>query len=103
MTWLLVALGLLIASGALAGVLGRARISSAVGVGGAVAAAVLGLVPAIRVLAGGPIESRSLPWHVPLASFTIELDALSAFFVVPILALSALAAIYGGSYLKTYE
>jgi len=48
------------------------------------------------VLLGHPAESLRLPWSVPLASFSLEIDALSAFFLVAIFGLSALAAAYGG-------
>jgi formate hydrogenlyase subunit 3/multisubunit Na+/H+ antiporter MnhD subunit len=37
-----------------------------------------------------------------LGSFSIALDPLSAFFVVPVLGLCALAALYGAQYLETY-
>ena len=36
---------------------------------------------------------------LPYGAFYVEVDALSAFFLIPILGLSALAAIYGGEYL----
>ncbi|MFI5315169.1 MAG: proton-conducting transporter membrane subunit [Myxococcota bacterium] len=43
-----------------------------------------------------------LPWSVPGGSLSFGLDPLSAFFLVPVLGLSALAAIYGRAYLATY-
>src|SRR5262249_57181227 len=59
-------------------------------------------VPALRIVFGGPVQSVYWYWPVPYASFAVELDALSAFFVIPILGLTALAAIYGSQYLQAY-
>ncbi|MFI5460555.1 MAG: proton-conducting transporter membrane subunit [Isosphaerales bacterium] len=42
-------------------------------------------------------------WDAPHGAFYVGLDALSAFFLLPVLGLSALAAIYGGSYLLPYR
>ena len=36
------------------------------------------------------------PWDVPHGNFRIGLDMLGAFFLLPVLVLSALAAVYGG-------
>src|SRR5512140_2488369 len=69
--------------------------STAIGVGGAVVGAAVGLVPVTRVLLGAPAEALHLGWDVPLGAFAVELDALSALFLLPVLALSALAAVYG--------
>jgi formate hydrogenlyase subunit 3/multisubunit Na+/H+ antiporter MnhD subunit len=101
---LLVALGILVlgAVSALAASL-RPRCSTALGAGTAVLGGVLGIVPAVKALAGGAPEALRLPWPVPFGSFAVELDALSAFFLIPILALSALAAVYGGPYLLAYR
>ncbi len=38
-----------------------------------------------------------------MGSFSIGLDGLSAFFLLPILVLSALAAVYGGAYLQAHH
>ncbi|MDE2293430.1 MAG: oxidoreductase, partial [Elusimicrobia bacterium] len=46
------------------------------------------------LLGGGPVELR-LPWSVPLGSFHVGLDALSSFFLVLVLLVSALCAVYG--------
>ena len=100
MTVLLVAIAILVGSG-LAALLGQrsARFASGVGVGGAVAGCLVGLFPAIRVLLGGGADSVRWAWAVPYGAFYVEVDALSAFFLIPILGLSALASIYGGEYL----
>jgi len=68
-----------------------------------VVACVVGLVPAVRALSGGPAPPVSLAWDATHGPFVVGLDALSAFFLVPVLGLSALAAVYGGSYLLPYR
>ena len=65
--------------------------------------AALGLVPTLRVLGGGPPESVRLAWDASHGAFCVGLDALSAFFLLPVLGLSALAAVYGGNYLLAYR
>jgi hydrogenase-4 component B len=97
--FLLLSIAILAVSG-FAALLGRsARIATGIGVGGAVIGCAIGLIPALGVLLGGEVESLHLAWSVPYGSFFVQLDALSAFFIVVILAISALAAIYGGEYL----
>jgi len=64
-------------------------------------AAISGCIPAIQVLAGGPALQLRHPWPVPFGEFFIQLDALSAWFMVPMLLLSALCAIYGVGYLRS--
>src|SRR3990172_552721 len=100
-TFLLVALGVLSGSGLLALISGRS--AAIVGAGGAVVGCVLGLVPAVVALTTGVVSSVRAPWQVPGGSFFVELDALSAFFLLPILGLSALAALYGSAYLSAYR
>jgi formate hydrogenlyase subunit 3/multisubunit Na+/H+ antiporter MnhD subunit len=79
------------------------RMATAVGAGGAALGCAAGLAPALRVLLGGPPESLCLAWDASHGAFCVELDALSAFFLLPVLGLSALAAVYGGSYLLAYR
>jgi hydrogenase-4 component B len=74
---------------------------SVVAAASVVIAAVLGLIPAVQVLAGGPVQQLRYPWPVPFGEFFIQLDALSAWFLVPTLLLSALCAIYGVGYLRS--
>jgi formate hydrogenlyase subunit 3/multisubunit Na+/H+ antiporter MnhD subunit len=98
---LLLALALLAVSGFLALLTGsRPRLATLLGTSGAVAGCVLGLVPAWQALF---LEEtgfqRHWAWDVPYGSFALDLDPLSAFFLLPILGLSALAAIYGSQYL----
>ena len=73
------------------------------GVAGPVLACGIGLIPAIQVLSGSAIDPIHASWSMPLGSFSIGLDGLSAFFLLPILGLGALSAIYGLGYLRPYR
>ncbi len=96
MTLLLTTLGVLVAGGVLALAAGKnPKVCTALGAGSAVAAGVLGLIPVLEALARGTTTSFRRDWGVPYGSFTIELDSLSAVFLIPVLVLSALAAISG--------
>ena len=100
----LAAVVLLLASGGAAWLTQRSfRWSTGCAVSGAVTASALGVVPAMRVLLGAPPELLHLPWNVPYGAFFVEVDALSAFFLLPIFVLSALAAVYGVEYLRAYR
>jgi hydrogenase-4 component B len=88
--------------------LGRTGVACAVlatlcGAGGAVLACTLAIAPTVRVLGGGPPEAARLTWDAAHGAFAVELDPLGAFFLVPVLLLSALAAVYGGNYLLAYR
>ncbi|MDK9701352.1 MAG: proton-conducting transporter membrane subunit [bacterium] len=76
------------------------KLSNGFGLGGAITGSALGLLSAILFLTSPlPVESVRLPWSVPYGSFYIELDALSAFFLLPIFLLTGLSAVYGARYL----
>lgn len=79
------------------------RLATALGAGGTTAGCMLGLLPTLHILLGGAPTSVRLAWDVPHGAFCVELDALSAFFLLPVLGLSALAALYGASYLFAYR
>jgi formate hydrogenlyase subunit 3/multisubunit Na+/H+ antiporter MnhD subunit len=100
----LTALGVLVATGLAALALGsRPRLATLAGAGGAVAGSSLGIVPAARAALGAPAESLRAAWSVPHGSFSVEIDALSGFFLLPVLVVSAVAAVYGASYLRAWE
>lgn len=104
MLLILLAVCVLFSSGFLSLLLGRnAHHATVVGVGGAVLGCLIGLVPAVSVLLTGQVETLRLAWPVPFGSFFVQMDALSAFFLLPILVLSLSAAIYGGEYLMAYR
>ena len=82
---------------------GRPSRAQDAGAYGAVAASIAGLIPSVQTLLSGRTETLSLPWPVPLGSFSLTLDPLSAFFLVPVFTLTALSAVYGVDYLKAYS
>jgi hydrogenase-4 component B len=103
-TGLLLAMAILLAGAVAVLLLSRVgRNLSVLGAGAVVVAAVVGCIPAIQVLLGGPVEQFHFPWPVPFGEFFIELDPLSAWFLVPTLLLSALSAIYGVGYLRPWQ
>jgi formate hydrogenlyase subunit 3/multisubunit Na+/H+ antiporter MnhD subunit len=101
MPLLLAALALIVAGAAVALGLRRSPdlaawcASSALAVG-----AVAGLVPVMQVLLGGPTLSFSGPWPMPNGAFLVELDPLSAFFLVPVFVVAGLGGLFGREYLK---
>ncbi|MBI3757163.1 MAG: hypothetical protein HY267_04220 [Deltaproteobacteria bacterium] len=99
----LVALGVFVTSGCAALAASRsARWATILGVGGVITGSALGLFPTCSVLLGAPMLSLRVPWQVPFGAFFVELDALSAFFLLPTFLLAALAAVYGGEYMLTH-
>lgn len=81
----------------------RGRWPGTVGAVGIVAACACGMVPAARIAFGAPAQSLRIAWQVPYGSVFLGLDALSAFFLLPIFLICALAAIYGTDYLQAYQ
>ena len=79
------------------------RAVSILGAGGTVVGCLIGLVPTVLVLFGFPVEPMEFQWDPAHGHFRVDLDLLSAFFLLPILGLSALATIYGGNYLLAYR
>ena len=76
------------------------RAAHAVGSTGVAAASLAGLAAAVTALALGDSSAVSLPWNPVIgASFSFGFDPISGFFLLPIFAVSALAAIYGAGYL----
>jgi hydrogenase-4 component B len=98
------ALALLCAGAILAFLFSRwPAVSTFFGVAAAIAGGMAGFVSAMRVFFRGGNETLVLPWAIPYGSFSLGLDALSAVFLLPIFALSAIAAVYGAQYLWSYR
>jgi len=73
-----------------------------VGAGSAVLGSLAGLYAVITSLMAGATPVLAHAWSVPFGAFSVGLDGLSAFFLLPTLALIGLAAVYGGEYLLSY-
>jgi len=102
-TTFLASLALALGGGFFALVLSRfPRASSACAVIGLCGGAVFGEAVAFPALFGKTAE-LSLAWPIPYGALRIAIDPLSAFFLVPIFALPALAAIYGREYTRELE
>jgi formate hydrogenlyase subunit 3/multisubunit Na+/H+ antiporter MnhD subunit len=102
--WWLLAMAVLLAGAVMVLVLSRTdRNLSWLGAGSVAVAAVLGCIPAVQVLIGGAVEQFHFSWPVPYGEFFVELDPLSAWFLLPTLLLSALSAIYGVGYLRSWQ
>lgn len=104
MSLLMAVIVVLCAGGLLSLLAGRwPRVATALGAGSALLACSLGVAPVLRILIDNRPESFVLPWQVPFGALSVRIDALSAFFLLPILVLSGLAAIYGAEYLLAYR
>ncbi len=76
--------------------------ASRVGAFGAMLGCAVAAIPVIRTVAGAEIPSLILPWSMPFGSLVLRMDLLSALFLMPILLVSALGALYGLEYLRPY-
>jgi formate hydrogenlyase subunit 3/multisubunit Na+/H+ antiporter MnhD subunit len=100
-TPLLWGLGLLLLSGTCAlACAGSARWATRLGAGGAALGCALGAFPALGVLVSGRAATLRVPWDVPYGAFFIEVDPLSAFFLLGVFVVSGVAAIYGAESLR---
>src|SRR5580704_2262841 len=103
MGWLLIAMGVLVVSGLLALIVSASpRLSTVLGAAGAVVGCGIGLAAVLSILWGDQERSLHWNWDVPYGSFSVELDALSAFFSFPVLVLSGLGAIYASRYVVAF-
>jgi len=96
-----IALLLLLCGGAAAWLLHRREVlARRLAAAGVIAAGVLGLVPAVGVLASGESLFFEQAASIPALSFSLMIDPLAAFFLLIIFLISALAALYGAGYLQ---
>jgi len=82
---------------------GSGRGASIMGVVTSVTGAILAIGAAGTILWTGGESSLRVPWQVPFGSFYIAVDPLSAFFIMTISIICALAAVYGTAYLDAYR
>jgi len=95
-------LAIFLAAGLVALPLRSARAAGTVGVAGMVLGSLLGLVPAGQALFLGEGVWLRQPWFPPFGSFSLEIDPLSGFFLLPLYLLCILSAPYGHAYLKSH-
>ncbi|HJT07090.1 MAG TPA: proton-conducting transporter membrane subunit, partial [Stellaceae bacterium] len=101
---LLAALLLLLLGGIAAVALrSRAALCHRAGQVGTVGASLAGLAGAARVLIGGQTQTIAAPWPMPGGGLHLAIDALSAFFLLPVFGLALAAAVYGRAYLSAHE
>lgn len=104
MTLILLALLVLLGSGVVALLLGgKPALANFIGVGGALVGCLTGMAFAGHILWAGQSEHLNWAWSVPYASFSLYVDALSAFFILVVLGLCAVAACFGGKYLLAHQ
>jgi len=77
----------------------RVRPGRLVGQAGAIAGCAIGLVGVVRVLVSGQPEDLWAFSFMPGGAIHLRIDALSAFFLLPVFGLSILTAFYGGAYI----
>jgi hydrogenase-4 component B len=70
------------------------------GAGGAVAGSGFGLWSALHVIITGSRQTWNSSWSMPLGSFSLAIDALSALFLIPLFILAMLGALYGVEYMN---
>jgi formate hydrogenlyase subunit 3/multisubunit Na+/H+ antiporter MnhD subunit len=99
--WFLVSVVVLVLTGVAAEAWTGTRRSEIIGPLGAVLGCAIGFAASAPALFGAHDLALRLPWPVPLASFSIAIDPLSAFFLLPTFAIGALAAVYGAGYSRT--
>lgn len=104
MSWILAAIGIWL-TGGMGAILAASspKWATRFGVSSAVLGSVIGIAPVLSVLTGHPSSQLLLPWNVPAGALALDMDGLSAFFLLPTLILTGLAAVYGGEYLLSYR
>jgi formate hydrogenlyase subunit 3/multisubunit Na+/H+ antiporter MnhD subunit len=99
----LVGMGIVLAGGVGAVVLGRSRHAPAIGAWGAVCGCAMALLPVLRAMFGGPVDHVRLAWTIPGGTVSLALDPLSSFFLFPTILLAGAAAVYAMEYLGVSE
>ncbi len=94
-------IGVLVAGGVASALAGASpRGAAGLGTGSAAVGSCFGLAAALAVLVSGAPVAWNVPWAVPGGAFHVEIDPLSAFFLLPVFTLGPLAAVFGGEYLR---
>jgi formate hydrogenlyase subunit 3/multisubunit Na+/H+ antiporter MnhD subunit len=72
-----------------------------IGPAGAVVGCSFGFLGSLLALFSGNVLSLRWAWAAPGGALHLRLDALSAFFLIPIMLLGGLCSVYGASYLRS--
>ena len=78
----------------------NSRMVSILGGGSAMLGCLLGLAAAGQGLIAGTGASCCLPWSMPGGALSLQLDGLSAFFLLPLFIVGLIGALYGTEYMK---
>jgi formate hydrogenlyase subunit 3/multisubunit Na+/H+ antiporter MnhD subunit len=99
------ALGISCLTGLLAAAAGKGRRAGEwLGSWGAAASNLIGLCATIYALVGGTESPLVISWSPVIgASFSIGIDPLTGFFLLPIFGLSFASSVFGGGYLASYR
>jgi formate hydrogenlyase subunit 3/multisubunit Na+/H+ antiporter MnhD subunit len=103
-TLLLIAIAVLAVGGGVASASrSRPAVAQILGQTAAIAGSTLGLAAASITLIGGRAQVLVASWPMPGGGLHLEIDTLSAFFLLPVFGLSLLTGLYGRSYLEGRE
>jgi len=100
MSLYLTALFVLLASALAALASGRGRAANLLGPFGCILGCLLGILAAVSALFSPAPPVLRLPWSVPYGAISLNIDPLSALFLLPAFILGAAAALYGRGYLS---
>lgn len=103
MSVILAGIGLILLTGFISLFIRDAKNSTRFGTAGVILGSVTGIIPAVQVLCSGNAISLKIPWQVPYGSFYVEIDSLSALFLIPVFLICSIAAVYGCGYLSAYK
>ena len=84
-------------------VFGRGALSRGLSAVGAVLGSCAGFALGVTTLASGGLFRFSIPFFLPLTGFALQLDGLSAFFLIVIGLIGVSTSIYGFGYAEAYE
>lgn len=102
MNFLLISWGLLLGGALVAPLMGRGkRFAVTAGCGSAIIGCAFGLVAAVKGLFAEMPLTFFLPWSMPGGAFSLNLDAIACFFLLPLFFIGLIGAIYGAEYMGT--
>jgi formate hydrogenlyase subunit 3/multisubunit Na+/H+ antiporter MnhD subunit len=100
MIYIIVALAFIISGGFVALLTGSARIGGLISTICTAIGAILSFIPVVTVLLTGIGQQYEGAWNFPYGHFALNLDPLSAFFMVPLLILAVATSLFGTGYLS---